>query len=143
MNTQSITAPRRRGRPTHAALAFDVQSVPKGANELAVWQRLSGASLDAQGIGSLSGTVGVTVLVGLPRDDLTVQDVAQELLALLFKRGTIDPQRVVEVFARWDNCIPAGRVHAEVRQVAPPERRVGIDGRRKIAERQRARWGTA
>jgi Holliday junction resolvase RusA-like endonuclease len=88
------------------------------------------------------GPVAVRIAFGLVSRRPDVDNCLKALLDLLVAHEVIeDDAQVVEVTARFDRCVPAGRAHILVRQALPPHLRMSPEGRAKLSAERRGKCG--
>jgi crossover junction endodeoxyribonuclease RusA len=146
-------APKRgRGRPRLGSATFELP-IPPSANGLwfsasgrgrvktdayRAWLEEAGWTLKEQHVKALPGAIGLAVLAGLPKRPRDLDNLLKATCDLLQANGIIESDALVcELHAKWDRTIPIGRVRVEVRQVAPPEKRMSAATRLQVSRRVR------
>src|SRR5215510_9542668 len=122
----------RRGRQPFLSAEFDLPA-PPSTNNLFLnrggrggrikspgyrsWITEAGWQLRIAHAGKITRTVAVCVTLGLATRRPDVDNCLKALLDLLVAHEVIeDDAQVVEISARLDRCVPAGRAHILVRQ---------------------------
>ena len=119
---------------------IDLQTPPSSTDstEFRAWRETAGRQI--HGIKAISGTVAITMHVGLPPSLSGLEQVARDVVALLEAKDIIGEDSVSDLALRWDRTVQAGTVQIVMREVTPPHCRIGADARAKVSAAMRARW---
>jgi Holliday junction resolvase RusA-like endonuclease len=156
--TSAAKPKRGRGHPPFISTAAELP-LPPSANALwfnapgrgrvrtdsyNAWLAEAGWMLKQQRIVKIPGTVGLTLLAGLPKRARDLDNIFKACGDLLQAHGIIEnDNRVCEIFARWDRAVPTGFIRLEVRQVRAPALRLSPDIRERFSVRQAERRALA
>jgi len=151
---QTITEPGlRRGRKPHISTTVELP-IPPSVNalwfnapgrgrvrtdEYRAWLKEAGWLLKEQRVVRIPGTVGLQLLVGIPkRRRRDLDNTLKPLGDLLQSNGIVrNDNDIVEVFAKWERTVRPGFVRLTLRQVLEPEKRMSAEGRRRVSAKAR------
>ena len=138
---------KRRGRPSFIATAFELP-VPPSANALwfnapgrgrvktatyQSWLEEAGWALKEQRVTRIPGTVGLTIIAGLPERSRDLDNLCKPICDLLQGNSIIEnDSRICELWARSDKIVPTGCIRVEVRGVLAPALRMSLEGRQQL-----------
>src|SRR5262249_47521125 len=102
------------------------------------WLEEAGWELKQQRISRILGPVGLTVFAGLTDRPRDLDNLLKALGDLLQAHGIVESDaRICEIFARWDQGVPNGRIRFEVRQVLAPGSRLSLEARGRMSRQKR------